>query len=72
MPLADRRALCLVRGMKKPDPRAGGFLLSVLIIAGLVVGVAIGSPITGAVVGTATGIVAALLVWVADRGRARP
>ena len=71
MPLAVRRALCHSSAMTKPDPRAGGFLLSMLIVIGLIVGIVIGSPITGAVIGTAAGILVALIVWAADRGRAR-
>jgi hypothetical protein len=57
--------------MVQPNPVAGGFLLSLLILAGLVVGIAIGSPISGIVVGTAIGIGVALLVWLLDRRRRR-
>ena len=71
MRLADQRRLCQLGAMTTPDPRAGGFLLSVLIVVGLAIGIAAGSPITGAVVGTAAGILVALLVWATDRGRAR-
>ena len=55
--------------MAKPDARAGGFLLSALIIIGLVVGIVLGSPIDGAVIGTIAGIVVALIVWATDRSR---
>ena len=58
--------------MATPDPKAGGFLLSAAILAGLVVGVLAGNPVAGTLIGTAAGIVAALLVWALDRRRARP
>ena len=64
MRLADRGGLCQLGVMTKPDPRAGGFLLSLLIVIGLVVGIAIGSPIAGAIIGTALGVVIAVLVWI--------
>ena len=53
--------------MVQPNPVAGGFLLSLLILVGLVLGIFAGSPISGAVVGTAAGISVALLVWLLDR-----
>ena len=55
--------------MAKPDARAGGFLLSALIIIGLVAGIFLGSPVNGAVIGTIAGIVVALIVWATDRRR---
>jgi hypothetical protein len=69
--LADRGALCQAGGMSKPDPRAGGFLLSLIIIIGLVVGIVIGSPIIGVLGGTAIGVAVALFVWLADRRKPR-
>ena len=54
------------RGMHKPNPRAGGFLLMLTILVGLVAGIAIGSPITGALIGSAIGIAIAVLVWLVD------
>lgn len=57
--------------MVQPDPRAGGFLLFLLILAGLVLGIVFGSPIIGVLIGTAAGIAVALLVWVGDRGQNR-
>jgi len=57
--------------MANPDPRAGGFLLSALILVGLVAGIVVGRPVDGAVIGTAAGILVALLVWALDRHKAR-
>lgn len=55
--------------MSKPDPRAGGCLLSLAILAGFVVGLARGNPAGGALVGTLAGIAIALVIWLADRAR---
>lgn len=57
--------------MARPDPKAGGFLLSALIVVGLVAGILLGSPINGVVIGTIAGIAVALVVWALDRRRAR-
>jgi hypothetical protein len=57
--------------MIKPDARAGGCFLSLLIIAGFLVGLSLRNPVAGALIGTAAGIVVALVVWMADR-RGRP
>ena len=70
--LAHRAMLCHGPRMARPDPKAGGFLLSASIVVGLVVGILFGSPINGAVIGTIAGVVVALLVWALDRRRARP
>jgi hypothetical protein len=69
--LAQARALCHGKAMIKPDARAGGCFLSLLIIAGFIVGLSLGDPVAGALIGTAAGIVVALLVWMADRGGPR-
>ena len=61
------RASAKAGSMVQPNPVAGGFLLSLLILVGLVGGIVVGSPISGAVVGTAAGISVALLVWLLDR-----
>ena len=57
--------------MMQPDPRAGGFLLFLLILGGLVLGILFGSPILGVLIGTAAGIAVSVLVWVTDRGKDR-
>jgi hypothetical protein len=55
--------------MIQPDARAGGVLICLLILAGLILGITFGSPIIGVLIGTMAGISAALLVWVGDRGK---
>ncbi|MEO7654507.1 MAG: hypothetical protein ABIS23_02345 [Sphingomicrobium sp.] len=57
--------------MIKPDPRAGGCFLSLLILAGFVIGLAMGDPVAGALIGTAAGILVALAVWINDRTNRR-
>lgn len=57
--------------MLKPDPRAGGCFLSLLILAGFVIGLATGDPVAGALIGTAAGILVALAVWINDRANRR-
>lgn len=51
----------------KPDPRAGGCFLSLLILAGFVVGIAFGDPLAGVWIGTLAGIIVAAIVWLSDR-----
>jgi prepilin signal peptidase PulO-like enzyme (type II secretory pathway) len=55
--------------MIKPDPRAGGCFLSLLIIGGFIAGLALGDPVAGALAGTAVGVLLALAIWLADRNR---
>ena len=55
--------------MIKPDPRAGGCFLSLLILVGFVVGLSQGDPVAGALIGTAAGILLALALWLTDRKR---
>ena len=49
--------------------QAGGFILAVSIIAGTVVGVVVGQPSIGFLAGTGTGLLLALLFWLAERRR---
>lgn len=48
-------------------PRAGGFILAVSIIAGVVGGTVAGQASAGFMVGLAAGVVLALLIWWKDR-----
>lgn len=50
-------------------PMAGGFLLSITILVGAIVGVAKGQPSLGVVVGAAIGVALAVLIWLRDRTR---
>jgi hypothetical protein len=47
---------------------AGGFLLAVLMLAGTIVGLVVGQPSIGFLAGLALGSVAAVLLWLRDRG----
>ena len=57
--------------MTRPDPRAGGCFLSLLILVGFIVGLSLGDPVAGALTGTAAGILLALALWLTDRNRGR-
>jgi hypothetical protein len=50
-------------------PRAGGFLLVAPILIGFFAGLATGDAMRGVLVGLAVGLVAAISVWLFDRGR---
>lgn len=50
-------------------PLAGGFLLSISILIGAIVGAMRGEPSFGFVVGAGVGIALAVLVWLVDRMR---
>lgn len=50
-------------------PMAGGFLLSVSIVIGTIVGAVKGQPSLGFVIGAGVGAALAVLVWLADRRR---
>lgn len=49
------------------DPRSGGFLLAIAIIAGAVGGTIGGRSSVGLVVGLAAGLIMLLFVWLTDR-----
>jgi LytS/YehU family sensor histidine kinase len=49
--------------------QAGGSILAISIIAGVVGGVIVGQPSIGFLVGTATGALLAFLYWMQDRRR---
>jgi hypothetical protein len=67
--MAKSCALCHGATMLKPDPRAGGCFLTLLILAGFVAGLAYGNPMAGVLAGTGAGALVALLVWLGDRRR---
>lgn len=47
--------------------QAGGAILAIAIIVGVVAGMMVGQPSIGFLVGTAAGILLAILVWLNDR-----
>lgn len=53
--------------MTRPNTKAGGCFLTLCILAGLGGGIAIGNPMQGILIGTGTGVLAAVLLWLADR-----
>jgi hypothetical protein len=56
--------------MNQPsEPRAGGVILALAILAGALIGVACRQASIGVVAGTGIGIVAALVIWLRDRRR---
>jgi UDP-N-acetylmuramyl pentapeptide phosphotransferase/UDP-N-acetylglucosamine-1-phosphate transferase len=54
---------------QRPEPRAGGVILALAILAGALIGVACRQASIGVVAGTGIGIVAALIIWLRDRRR---
>ena len=50
-------------------PKAGGFILAVALLAGVLVGVVKGEPSVGFVAGLAVGLAGLLAVWLLDRRR---
>jgi uncharacterized membrane protein (UPF0136 family) len=61
--------LCHCGGMQGRSTQAGGCLLALAVIAGLLLGIWRGEPTKGAVIGTAAGIVIAVAIWLLDRRR---
>jgi len=61
--------------MNQPVPsrasKAGGFLLAISIIAGVVGGAMLGQPSIGFLVGTGVGLLLLLAVWLLDRRASR-
>ena len=53
--------------MTRRNTRAGGCLLTLCILAGMAGGIAIGNPMRGILIGTGIGVLAAVLLWLADR-----
>jgi len=54
---------------KSNAPLAGGFLLSVSILAGALTGVFLGQPSIGFLVGAGSGLIIAIVIWLLDRRR---
>jgi hypothetical protein len=50
-------------------PLAGGFLIALFVILGVVAGVLLGQPSIGFVAGAGAGIVLTILLWLWDRRR---
>jgi len=55
--------------MRGSTGKAGGFFLTLGILAGLVAGVATGNTMGGVLIGTLAGIALAVVTWVIDRRR---
>ncbi len=55
--------------MRGGTGKAGGFFLTLGVLAGLVAGVAMGNTMGGVLIGTLAGIALALLTWLIDRRR---
>lgn len=55
--------------MNARTTRAGGFFLTISILAGFAVGIATGNPMKGGLIGTAAGVILAVLLWLVDRRR---
>ena len=54
---------------KSNAPLAGGFLLSISILAGALTGVYLGQPSIGFLIGAGIGLALAILIWLLDRRR---
>jgi len=53
--------------MQGRSTKAGGCFLTLCIIAGFIVGIARQNPMQGVLIGTGVGVLAAVLLWLADR-----
>jgi membrane associated rhomboid family serine protease len=51
--------------------QAGGCLLAIAVLAGVLFGIARGAPTQGAVIGTCVGVLMALIIWLLDRRRGK-
>ena len=56
---------------KSNAPLAGGFLLSVCLLAGALIGVYLGQPSIGFLVGAGIGLTLAIAIWLLDSRRRR-
>ena len=55
--------------MEPRNRTSGGVFIALGVGGGLVAGVALGEPSAGVLAGSAAGVAAALLLWLAQRGR---
>lgn len=55
--------------MQTRSPQAGGFLLVLCMLGGVVIGAMRGQPSLGFLLGAGLGVLAALAVWLLDRRR---
>ena len=67
--VARRGAVWHGAAMTSRNRLSGGIFLTIFILGGLAWGIFARDPMKGVVIGTALGIVAAVLVWVADSRR---
>lgn len=49
------------------NPMAGGFLLAIALIIGVIAGAVMGQPSLGFVIGFGVGVAGLLIVWLLDR-----
>ena len=56
---------------KSNAPLAGGFLLSISVLAGALTGVFLGQPSIGFLIGAGIGLTLAILIWLIDSRRSR-
>ena len=56
---------------KSNAPLAGGFLLSISLLAGALIGVFMGQPSIGFLVGAGIGLTIAVIIWLLDGRRRR-
>ncbi len=54
---------------KSNAPLAGGFLLSLCLLAGALIGVFMGQPSIGFLIGAGIGLTLAILIWLLDSRR---
>jgi hypothetical protein len=52
------------------NPRAGGAIIAITVIAGAIIGTRLGQPSLGTVIGTAVGVVIAIGLYLYDRRQA--
>lgn len=67
--MARSEAIWHGAAMAQRNRLSGGIFLTLFILGGLVWGIFSRNPMTGVLIGTGLGILAAVLVWAADRKR---